>query len=112
MSDKDLIKRLRHAALIQWQHSRQYTPIETFMESEAADLIEQLKAIIERRDQHCQDCPTFVEQDAHITRMKAENEQFRAALEEIEENATSEFEDGWCGDLAREALAALQETTE
>lgn len=41
--------------------------------------------------------------EKEIERLTAENKQFRAALEEIEENATSEF---------REALAALEETTE
>ena len=69
---------------------------------EALAEIERLTAV------YLKQAKAFDQALGRIERLTAENEQFRAALEEIEENATSEFEDGWCGDLAREALAALK----
>ena len=43
-----------------------------------------------------------------VLRLRAERNALRAALQEIAENATSPYEDGWCGELAQQALDATR----
>ena len=90
MSDKDLIKRLRHAALIRWQQSSPYTPIETFMESEAADRIES--------------------QAAKIERLTAENKLLERLVVTVGDY--QQYQDQETFEAMDNALAALKETTE
>lgn len=45
-----------------------------------------------------------LEQQKERWSLSAENSRFREALQEIADDADSAYEDGWCGDLAKDAL--------
>ena len=44
-----------------------------------------------------------------LVRLRAKNERLRAALQEIADAAIHLYEDGWVGDVAREALEEKEE---
>jgi hypothetical protein len=57
-------------------------PVEEHQEKIAADVIDHLTAEVERRNNHCQDCPTFVEQDAIINQLSAKSDVNASLLDE------------------------------
>lgn len=61
--------------------------------------------LIERPKSIGQALCVMIQQQKEIERLTAEVSKLRSALQEIADGATSEFEDGGCGDIASEALS-------
>jgi hypothetical protein len=55
--------------------------------------------------------PLSIRAAAELRRLHALNQELVEALKEIAKNAVSEYEDAWCGDIARAVLAKVKEQT-